>query len=181
MRDNWQLFESAVTSEACEHMIQTFSKLPESQGSTFNNDQEHRKSKVRWVYNESHLIQMLLHYANLANATAFNVDIQQEMAEMQFTEYSANCGGKYSWHHDVNWENSKNFDRKLSVVLQLSDPDTYKGGDFMFSEVQSPVENQIRKQGSILVFPSYLQHQVTEVTEGVRYSLVSWIRGPRWR
>lgn len=180
-RDNWQMFPSAFPPEACEHMIADFRKLPESDGNTFNDNKDHRRSKVRWVRNEHGLTDFLLRYVNLANATALNADIQQEMDEMQFGEYDASYGGKYDWHHDVNWENSKNFDRKLSVVVQLSDPDTYRGGQFQFAEVESPKPEDWSKQGSILVFPSYLTHRVTEVTEGTRYSLVSWVRGPRWR
>lgn len=181
MRDNWQLFSGALSAEVCEHMIQNFSKLPEAEGTTFNNNTDHRKSKVRWIYNENGLIELLLKYVNSANAIAFNVDIQQEMGEMQFGEYDAEYGGKYDWHHDVNWQNEKNFDRKLSVVVQLSNPDSYQGGDFEFSEIESPKKDKWGKQGSILIFPSYLTHRVTEVTEGKRYSLVSWVRGPRWK
>ena len=32
-------------------------------------------------------------------------------------------------------------------------------------------------QGSIIVFPSYMYHQVTPVTKGNRYSLVLWALG----
>lgn len=181
MRDNWQLFSGELPAEACEHMIANFSKLPESDGSTFNQVTDHRKSKVRWVRNEQGLTDILLRYVNLANALAFNVDIQQEMAEMQFGEYDSEYGGKYDWHHDINHLNPKNFDRKLSVVVQLTKPDAYEGGNFEFAEVESPSKEAWGKQGSILVFPSYLTHRVTEVTAGVRYSLVSWVRGPRWR
>lgn len=181
MRDNWQLFSGMIPPEACNQMIADFKQLPEVDGATFNNNSDHRRSKVRWVRNQNGFIDYLLRYVNLANATTFNVDIQQEMDEMQFGEYDASYGGKYDWHHDVNWENGKNFDRKLSVVVQLSDPETYVGGDFEFSEVDSPKKEDWGKQGSILIFPSYLTHRVTEVTEGVRYSLVSWVRGPRWK
>lgn len=176
MRDNWIKFEGIIPIEACENMIQNFSKIEPIDATTYNNSKL-RNSKVRWVKNEVGLIDHFLRYINLANAQAFNVDIQQEMDEMQFTEYDAEYEGKYDWHHDINWENDKNFDRKLSFVLQLSDPDTYKGGVFQFSEVETPK----LEQGTILIFPSYLQHRVTKVIEGKRYSLVSWVRGPRWR
>jgi len=181
MRDNWQLFKGELTKAFCEKLIENCKNLPEADGATFNGNQNHRRSKVRWLYGEKGLQDILLHYVNIANAEAFNVNIQQEMYEMQFGEYDAEYGGKYDWHHDVNWENSKNFDRKLSIVVQLSDPETYEGGDFEFSEVESPKKEDWGKQGSILVFPSYLTHRVTEVTSGVRYSLVSWVRGARWR
>lgn len=181
VRGNWQLFSGAISAELCDHMVNEFKKLPEMTAKTFNDQHQYRKSKVRWVYDQDNLVDLLMKYVHKANATEFNVDIQPEMGEMQFGEYEASYGGKYDWHHDVNWENHKNFDRKLSLVVQLSRPSEYKGGHFEFSEVQSPDRNAWSKQGSILVFPSYLTHRVTEVTEGTRYSLVSWVRGPRWR
>lgn len=180
-RDNWQLFKAVINKEMCESMISTFLKLDPIDGATYNAIETHRKSKIRWITNEPTLEDIFLRFVNEANAVAFNVDIQQEMREMQFTEYHVAYGGKYDWHHDVNWDNTKNFDRKLSMVVQLSDPDTYEGGRFEFSEVQNPKDEDFKQQGSILIFPSYLLHKVTEVTKGVRYSLVSWVRGPRWR
>lgn len=181
MRENWSMQTQFLGKDLCENIIQEFKKIPESEGGTFNGNTEHRKSKVRWVREQEALKKIILDKVNVVNAEVFNVNIQQEMAEMQFGEYSAEYGGKYDWHHDVNWENSRNYDRKLSVVIQLSDPKDYEGGRFEFSEVQSPRYDLWALQGSILIFPSYIQHRVTEVTEGVRYSLVSWVRGPRWR
>lgn len=180
-RDNWQLSSGVIPKRSCESLIDTFSKLEPVDGVTYNTQTEIRKSKIRWIHNEPSLEHELLSFVNEANAVAFNVDIQQEMREMQFTEYHADYSGRYDWHHDVNWENHKNFDRKLSIVVQLSDPNTYEGGRFEFSEVETPKYEEFRKQGSILIFPSYLLHRVTAVTKGVRYSLVSWVRGPRWR
>ena len=181
MRDLWQLSVQAFNKESCEHMIEEFKKLPEMDGQTEGGSKDHRKSKVRWIHHQDKLVDQLLRYVNEANAISFNVDIQQEMGEMQFGEYDASYGGKFDWHHDVLWHNPRNYDRKLSLVLQLSDPATYEGGEFEFQEADSPPIDMFSKQGSLLIFPSYLRHRVKEVTSGVRYSLVSWVRGPRWR
>ena len=35
--------------------------------------------------------------------------------------------------------------------------------------------------GDVLLFPSFTQHQITPITKGIRYSLVSWVSGPPWR
>ena len=90
---------------------------------------------------------------------------------------------KYDWHHDVWWENTKPHDRKLSVVLQLSSQDKYTGGNFEFNAPEiNPLEIEpFRQQGSILIFPSFLFHRVTPILSGTRYSLVSWIEGPKFR
>jgi PKHD-type hydroxylase len=77
--------------------------------------------------------------------------------------------------------------RKLSITINLNKPDEYDGGNLKFDfgphaagkrfhEVE-----EIRPQGSIIVFPSYVYHQVTPVTRGTRYSLVLWSLGQPFR
>ena len=134
-----------------------------------------RKTKVGWT-EDPKLMNMAVRYIRLSNRDAFNVDIDF-MPPLQFGEYSNE--GFYDWHYDVNWEGNGPYDRKLSFVLQLSDPNTYEGGVFEFKDVEQPY--RFKEQGSILVFPSYLTHRVTSVTSGVRNSLVGWMEGPRWR
>lgn len=72
--------------------------------------------------------------------------------------------------------------RKLSVTISLSDPADYTGGNLKFDlgphrEKRYHTCKEIRPQGSIIVFPSHLYHQVTPVTRGTRYSLVAWNLG----
>jgi len=38
-----------------------------------------------------------------------------------------------------------------------------------------------RAQGTAVAFPSYLAHQVSPVTRGLRHSLVAWAYGPAFR
>ena len=42
-------------------------------------------------------------------------------------------------------------------------------------------QQNAREQGSIIIFPSFVYHQVTPVTRGLRQSLVGWIAGPTFR
>jgi len=73
--------------------------------------------------------------------------------------------------------------RKLSMTINLNKPGEYEGGNLKFDfgphasgqRFHECVE--IRPQGSIIVFPSYVYHQVTPVTKGTRYSLVLWSLG----
>ena len=62
--------------------------------------------------------------------------------------------------------------------MQLSDPTDYEGGDFIFSEVETPANS--KQKGTVLIFPSYLSHKVLPITSGVRRSLEAWFEGPRW-
>ena len=41
-------------------------------------------------------------------------------------------------------------------------------------------KEKLRQKGTVIVFPSFLQHRVTEVTEGQRYALVGWREGKQW-
>ena len=111
---------------------------------------------------------------------AFNVDVEP-LTDIQFTEYHGAVGGKYDIHHDVDWNRNDGKDRKLSIVVQLSSPEDYTGGRFKFEETDTPDMKLLKQQGTVLVFPSYLQHSVSTVTSGVRRSLVAWFEGPKWR
>jgi len=179
MRDSWQIFEGVFSSDFCNSIVQSSLKYPAQNAVTFNDSSDHRSSTIRWLNQERSLKRILADYVAEANANAFWFDVMHQISDLQFTEYHASQDGKYDWHHDIDWSSDDAYDRKLSMSVQLSDPNLYDGGDFEFMEVTTP-EN-FRTQGSIIVFPSYLQHRVTPVTRGVRYSLVSWIRGPRWR
>ena len=73
--------------------------------------------------------------------------------------------------------------RKLSLTINLNLPGEYEGGNLKFDFGPHAPGNryhectEIRPQGSIIVFPSYIYHQVTPVTNGTRYSLVLWTLG----
>lgn len=180
MRQSWALFERALDSNSCDTLVEEFLQLQVQNGTTMGPTEDgFRKSKIRWVHD--HPIQDYAYsLVRNANINSFGVNVEN-FSECQFTEYDADYAGKYEWHHDVDWIGEKASDRKLSVVIQLTDPDEYEGGDFAFAEVQNPHRHQMRAKGTVLVFPSYLTHRVEEVTKGTRHSLVLWFYGPRWR
>jgi PKHD-type hydroxylase len=78
--------------------------------------------------------------------------------------------------------------RKLSMTINLCDENEYEGGDlkFDFGLHKSKGDRfhlceEIRPRGSIIIFPSFVQHCVTPVTKGTRYSLVMWTLGEPWK
>jgi len=128
----------------------------------------------------------------------------------QFTSYKhdPNAPEFYSWHCDGHFEpyteeeckDDPNKDerigtyRKLSYSVNLTHPDKYEGGHFEWTDPfqQNPqtmtpdnityrAQQSAREQGSIIIFPSFVYHQVTPVTRGMRQSLVGWIAGPTFR
>ena len=62
------------------------------------------------------------------------------------------------------------------LMKQISDPTDYKGGflQFQHAHKSTAVESS---QGTVIIFPSNLYHEVTPITEGTRYSLVQWFKG----
>ena len=76
--------------------------------------------------------------------------------------------------------------RKISMTINLSDPNNYEGGNLKFDlgphvKERYKICNEIRPQGSVIVFPSFMYHCVTPVTSGTRYSLVLWCMGKPWQ
>jgi PKHD-type hydroxylase len=56
----------------------------------------------------------------------------------------------------------------------------YEGGDLEFLNSVTK-KADLRKKGSIIIFPSFLAHRVTPVTKGTRLSLVGWIHGETYK
>ena len=75
--------------------------------------------------------------------------------------------------------------RKLSLTLQLTDKTEYEGGDFQFAWIQYDKKGLVniitvddtKDIGTIIVFPSFIYHQVLPITKGKRESLVNWSIG----
>jgi PKHD-type hydroxylase len=70
--------------------------------------------------------------------------------------------------------------RKLSLSVQLSEPEDYEGGSLLLYNGEEPMTLP-KTRGTGLFFPSYSLHEVTPVTKGIRYSLVAWFLGPRFK
>lgn len=78
-------------------------------------------------------------------------------------------GDKFEKHNDTG---SSRTHRVYTVVLQLSNPDEYKGGKFIIHNSNFTLS---KDKGTLLMFDSNKMHEVTPVTEGVRYSTVMWL------
>ena len=189
MNQLWQYWKSGVETPTLESIINVGDRIPVSSttigyaGEVTNDN--YRSSDIRWFnknYTEHKFaVDLLLYYAYEANKNAFGFDINY-INDIQYTTYKASEGGKYDWHQDVFWANKTMHDRKLSLIIQLTDPSEYEGGDFQFdSDIPQPDPAEIKQRGTVIVFPSFLRHRVTPVTSGVRRSLVSWVEGPKFR
>jgi PKHD-type hydroxylase len=191
---NWShIFPKALSEDDCAKVLERAFQYPSQAGTvgyggeTHGVDERIRKSTIRWLQREDPYLGWLYlrieHLVLKSNRESFGFDLSGTcggFSEIQFTEYHAEGEQKYDWHEDNNWKGSGGFDRKLSVVIQLSHPTSYEGGRLELHN--DPLgEKDFRGMGDVILFPSFNRHRVTPVTRGVRYSLVTWVCGPRLR
>ena len=169
-----------------------------------------RQSQVKWLEHQHLPDEFHKKLAAAVKYASADKDWNWEFSNFenfQFTNYrhkpDRQRGDFYTWHTDSSGTNSSyanNHIRKLSCTIQLSDPDEYEGGNFQWIE-GPPVFDRLlphhkhievdmfthtapfsaKTKGSIIMFPSELQHQVTSVVAGSRNSLVGWLLGPQFR
>lgn len=177
------VYPSAVPDEVCDAILNEVVGLTGSAGEVGGGDPTLRRSTVAFL-GTTHWVAELLHGAAVrANAEAgWHLDLLGPEA-VQVARYAT--GDSYGWHIDSYTDGEQS--RKLSMSLQLTDGAMYEGGDLQFARFGIPELETLdvpaagRKRGSIIVFPSYLMHRVQPVRDGVRCSVVAWIRGPRFR
>ncbi len=179
MKPLWQLFSGEADENFIDHILDLGGDETLKEGTIFNQAENIRKSKIAWLSHKKDIRNYLFEFVQSANRKAYGFNVVNQ-ADIQYTVYDGKEKGHYGWHVDVNWTSPNPFDRKLSVTVQLSDPDDYEGGNFEV-EGENPPNEEAKKKGSILVFPSYVSHRVTPVTSGVRKSLVAWFEGPKWQ
>lgn len=141
-----------------------------------------RSCKISWmnvnIYT-SWIYEKLTKIVNDVNDQRFKFDLTK-IENLQFSKYHENDSGFYEKHTDPMMGSFYPENRKLSIVIQLSDPSEYEGGDLCLYNGKEPIIIEKRK-GRIAFFPSYTLHEVTPVTKGTRYSLVAWVHGPAFK
>lgn len=138
-----------------------------------------RKSSVMFIDNTTENDWIYSKLASLAincNNERYSFDLLGFHQELQLTRYSD--GDFFDWHLDFGAGEISA--RKLSMTVQLSDPNDYEGGDLQFM-INQEIVNAPREKGTIVIFPSFILHRVTPITKGTRQSIVGWVSGPPYR
>ena len=175
--------------------VDTAGKLVDEERKTgrkpdYKPDATMRISDIAWC-NDQWLYDIIWPYMKGANEQAgWKYDIKAAES-CQITRYKK--GGFYNFHQDGNGDNLSTFDipgneflhghvRKLSMSVMLND--NFEGGAFEFASYAkenceiNPIE---ATAGSVIVFPSSMEHRVAPVTKGTRYSVVCWFNGPPFK
>lgn len=180
----WAYWNEAFTKDECQSIIDIGESSIEKVGpikadTAKNNYNNIRESDITWLFPSSNTEWVYNRISNIIvdlNKQFFMFNLYGMIEGLQFTKYTA-PGGKYGKHID-KWSNG--LIRKLSFTLQLSDPKDYEGGELRLYYDEDPVKIN-KHQGYVCCFPSYTLHEVTPVTKGTRYSLVSWVTGKPFR
>ena len=186
MNSIWQMWARDVSPTTCNKIIQECEQLsPMEAGvggqSVTTVDNKIRKSEIRWAGDIQWIKDLIYGYASTANRNAFGFDINY-LQDVQYTIYKGTDEGFYNWHYDTFWAGENAYDRKISVIIQLSDPSDYEGGEFLLEDqYEQPNATELKQRGTVLCFPSFFMHTVKPVTKGIRKSLVAWIEGPKFR
>ena len=142
-----------------------------------------RKSEVYWT-TEQWLVGGIWPFMEVANELSGQMFDIERVEDIQITKYGV--GSFYEFHVDSysshHFKDSHGKVRKLSMTVQLNDD--YEGGEFQVARCckgKLQIETLEKAKGTVIVFPSNLEHRIKKVTSGERYSLVAWFKGPPLR
>jgi len=204
--NEWYIFEGALDKKTCnkikrlaqgkweESSVDIQKEITDEERKTgirhgdYKPDPKMRISDVSWVTDQwvYDTIWPFMQQANEEAGWGYHIKAAEIM---QLTRYRK--GGFYNFHRDGRgdqvsaYHNPENVFmhghvRKLSMTTLLSD--SHEGGEFQFSSYGGEECNistpEFNKVGSIVVFPSGMEHRVAPITKGIRYSLVTWFVGP---
>lgn len=177
-QSNYYWFDKVFSPEELQQIDNLQSLYSYHLGTTVGNTEDSdqiRKSKVKWIHHDENSswlydrIQTMVLEAN----QVWQFHLNSIIDSIQYTEYYGG-GGHYGWHMDIGPYPINH--RKISITIQLSNPDEYQGGDLELwtgvGQVQAP-----RSQGCAVLFPSFMVHRITPVQSGTRKSLVLWVGG----
>jgi PKHD-type hydroxylase len=183
---NYYWFKGGLNEQSLEKLFKDLESLPYTDAKVIGDgdkpDRSIRSSRVKWIPQTeewSWLYDILMNLADEANKNVWKFDLQAATESIQYTEYLASEEGHYAWHQDIGPGNPSL--RKVSLTIQLSEGDSYEGGDLQIWKGGEVIDNTQRGKGVVVIFPSYMMHRVSQVTKGIRKSLVLWVGGEHYK
>lgn len=191
---NFWLYESAFSATECDQLVSLGEGALDSAGvedgaiEGVADSGELRDSRIGWLARDDSTEWAFVRLEEIAAAanSSWGLAVHGIREDLQYTLYDRE-GAHYTWHHD-GLEPGVD-DRKLSLVLQLSEPEQYEGANLDFLEVAvdyteselADFRARCRSRGTVVAFCSFEYHRVTPLESGLRRSLVAWVSGPRLR
>ncbi len=180
--ETWCYVEDAFSPEEVDKIIEAGAKeeIIEAQINNNSLDKSARNTDISWLPSSDKdnewLFRRLTDIVTNVNKNYFNYDITT-IESLQYSIYRK--GGFYKDHIDLMYMSAMGI-RKLSFSIMLTDPKEYKGGELLLKTACTPIESP-NKKGTVVFFPSFVLHEVTPVTKGIRKTLVGWVMGPNFK
>ena len=189
-----EIHPRVFTPRQCDRIVDLCGELAEvdavleAQDGGEVGDESVRRARIAWVPPTDDtwwIYEKLTKVAERANRR-YGFDLTGFDEDLQFTVYDQ-PGAFYSWHQDGL--DGRVGRRKLSMVVQLSDPADYEGGQLQLFDVYEDSDGPeldefnaaASARGTVVVFPSFEYHRVLPMRSGTRRSLVTWVSGPPFR
>ena len=175
---------AAFTPEDCAHIIALAGTAPTQDAGLTRNATDHnlRRADLVWldeVEGSDWVMDKIIALVREANRAVYGYDLTDFAESAQVARYGADRQGHFDWHSDIG-DGRLAAKRKLTMVVQLSEPSAYVGGRLELMPGAGTVTADTT-QGAATLFPSFVLHRVTPVTEGERRSLTIWCHGPAFR
>jgi PKHD-type hydroxylase len=176
----YAFWNNAFSKEECQTIINIAKNKGLIKGKT-KDETDVRDSKISWLYPVDGIDWVFRRVTDITlnlNERFFKFDLFGISEGFQFTNYEA-PSGKYGKHVDRGINMGV---RKLSISIQLTNPEEYEGGELKLYNGDDDKANVMDKtQGTLIIFPSYVLHEVMPVTKGERNSLVTWVTGKQFK
>lgn len=180
----FHVIPQALTVAECESLIGLCQSAPMKDAGLVRQTTAHqiRRADLSWLDDlpeASWVMDRMMPLVAQANREAFGFDLTDFAESPQVARYGAEREGHFDWHSDIG-AGQLAAKRKLTLVVQLSGPQDYENGTLELRP-DSTVRQAPRDQGAAILFPSFVLHRVTPVTQGTRWSLTLWSHGPAFR
>ena len=174
----------AFTQAECDRIIALARSEPLDEAGLVRNTADHniRRAELAWLDDRAGagwVMERIIALVARANREGFDFALTEFAESAQVARYGAEREGHFDWHSDIG-AGAVAARRKLTMVVQLSEPGGYQGGSLeLWPDGFARAAQKTR--GAATVFPSFVLHRVTPVTAGERWSLTIWAHGPAFR
>jgi len=174
----YAFWNNAFSKEECQTIINIAKDKGLIKGKT-KGESDVRDSKISWLYPVDKMDWVYRRVTDITlnlNERFFKFNLFGLNEGFQFTNYEA-PSGKYGKHVDRGINIPV---RKLSISIQLTNSSEYEGGElYLYDDDKGTLMS--KEQGTLIIFPSYVLHEVMPVTKGERNSLVTWVTGNQFK
>lgn len=161
--NDYYIFNEVFSEEECLEIIREFDESGKSC--------EVEQSKYEWVYKK--LSDLVLE----ANKVMWKFQISGIAEPIKYTRHELRDAEAPRIDIGRNFNDTFKQNRKISISLNLTEKDSYEGGELLLHNNGTPAY-ATKERGSCVLFPSWLMNGITTITKGERRSLSAWVTGP---